>query len=46
VLITIAGLGAGNYYGLDRSLKDRVGPGVRRWILSGELHTDVPSGVA
>jgi thiosulfate dehydrogenase [quinone] large subunit len=42
VCIAIAGLSAGNYFGLDRMIKDRVGPGVRRWILSGDLHTQVP----
>jgi thiosulfate dehydrogenase (quinone) large subunit len=42
VCIALAGLGAGNYSGLDKIVKDSVGPGVRRWILSGELYTQVP----
>jgi thiosulfate dehydrogenase [quinone] large subunit len=42
VCLALAGIGAGNYFGLDRVLKDSVGPGVRRWILSGDLHTQVP----
>jgi len=29
-------LGAGNYYGLDASIGSSVGPGLRRWIFSGE----------
>ena len=28
-------IGAGNYYGLDRSLGESASPGVRRWLLSG-----------
>jgi len=29
-------LGSGNFYGLDRTLSDNFGPGLRRWIFSGE----------
>jgi thiosulfate dehydrogenase [quinone] large subunit len=28
-------IGAGNYYGLDRSVGEGASPGVRRWLLSG-----------
>jgi thiosulfate dehydrogenase [quinone] large subunit len=28
-------IGAGNYYGLDRSLGESVGPGARHWLFSG-----------
>lgn len=40
--VVTAGLGvvgAGNYYGLDALLADRVGPGIRRWLLSREVDT-------
>lgn len=29
-------IGAGNYVGLDRELGERVSPGIRRWLLSGD----------
>jgi thiosulfate dehydrogenase [quinone] large subunit len=29
-------LGSGNYYGLDATFGQNVGPGLRRWIFSGE----------
>ena len=29
-------VGAGNYVGLDRRLGERVSPGIRRWLLSGD----------
>ncbi len=38
--VVTAGLGvvgAGNYYGLDAILADRVSPGVRRWLMSREV---------
>jgi len=33
---TIYGLGAGKYYGLDAYLMNSVGPGLRRWLFSGD----------
>ena len=30
-------LGAGNFYGLDRSVGESASPWVRRWLLSGDL---------
>jgi len=32
-------IGAGNYFGLDRSVGESVSPGIRRWFLSGNAHT-------
>ena len=32
-------IGAGNYFGLDRSVGDSVSPGIRRWLLSGNPHS-------
>mgnify|MGYP003543064911 FL=1 len=34
-------IGAGNFYGLDRSVGQRVGPGLRRWFFSGDLYRPV-----
>ena len=36
ICATIAGLGAGRYYGLDGVLASRVGAGIRRYLMSGE----------
>ncbi len=36
VCAAIAGLGAGNYYGLDGVIAGKVNPTVRRYILSGD----------
>jgi thiosulfate dehydrogenase [quinone] large subunit len=36
ICVTLAGLGAGRYYGLDGILADRVAPGIRRWFMSGD----------
>ena len=36
ICTTLAGLGAGRYYGLDAVLADRVGAGLRRYVMSGE----------
>lgn len=36
ICLTLAGLGAGKYYGLDAMFADRAGSGVRRWVMSGE----------
>jgi len=36
VLLALAGMGAGNYYGLDGVFADRVGHGVRTWLMSGD----------
>lgn len=37
-------IGAGNYMGIDRSLGERVGRGVRRWLLSGEPDPEAVGG--
>lgn len=31
-------IGSGNFFGLDRSVGQMVGPGLRRWFFSGELY--------
>jgi thiosulfate dehydrogenase (quinone) large subunit len=36
VLLALAGLGAGRYYGLDAAVGQRVSPAVRTWLFSGE----------
>ena len=36
VLLALAGLGAGRYYGLDAVVGQRVSPAVRTWLFSGE----------
>ena len=36
ICLTIAGLGAGRYYGLDGVLADRAPHGLRRYLMSGE----------
>jgi thiosulfate dehydrogenase [quinone] large subunit len=36
VTFFIGYIGAGNYFGLDRSLGESASPGVRRWLLSGD----------
>ncbi len=36
VCLTIAGLGAGRYYGLDAMVGQRFSPTVRTWLFSGE----------
>ena len=36
ICLTIAGLGAGRYYGLDGVLAERAPHGLRRWLMSGE----------
>jgi thiosulfate dehydrogenase [quinone] large subunit len=36
VLLAIAGMGAGNYYGLDRMFSDRVPAWFRDWFMSGD----------
>lgn len=36
ICLALAGLGAGKYYGLDAYAAERVGPGVRRWLMSGD----------
>lgn len=40
VCATLAGLGAGKYYGLDAVVGGRVAPVIRRYLLSGEPATD------
>jgi thiosulfate dehydrogenase [quinone] large subunit len=35
ICLTIAGIGAGRYYGLDGVLADRAPAGFRRWFMSG-----------
>ena len=39
ICTTLAGLGAGRYYGLDAVLADRVAGGIRRYVMSGEPAT-------
>jgi thiosulfate dehydrogenase [quinone] large subunit len=39
ICLTVAGLGAGRYYGLDGVLADRMPAGFRRWFMSGEPAT-------
>jgi len=36
ICLTIAGIGAGRYYGLDGALAARFPAGFRRWFMSGE----------
>ena len=36
VCLTIAGIGAGKYYGLDSVLAERAPNGIRRYFMSGE----------
>ena len=36
VLLALAGMGAGNYYGLDRMLADRFPAQFRNWFMSGD----------
>jgi len=31
-------IGSGNFFGLDRSVGQMVGPGLRRWFFSGEVY--------
>jgi thiosulfate dehydrogenase [quinone] large subunit len=33
-------IGAGNYFGFDRSLAASASPGVRRWLLSGDVRDE------
>jgi thiosulfate dehydrogenase [quinone] large subunit len=35
VTFGLAVLGAGNYYGVDAALRERLGVGIGRWLLSG-----------
>ena len=47
VLLALAGMGAGNYYGLDRMLGDRFPAWFRNWFMSGEINppaTVAPTG--
>ncbi len=39
ICLTLAGLGAGRYYGLDSVLAAQVPAGFRRWFMSGEPAT-------
>ncbi|MGH2463213.1 MAG: DoxX family protein [Candidatus Limnocylindria bacterium] len=34
-------IGSGNFFGLDRSVGQMVGPGLRRWFFSGDLYRPV-----
>jgi hypothetical protein len=36
VLLALAGMGAGNYYGLDRLFGDHVPVRFRNWFMSGD----------
>ena len=42
ICLTVAGLGAGRYYGLDSALADRFPAGFRRWFMSGDPATGRP----
>jgi thiosulfate dehydrogenase [quinone] large subunit len=45
ICLTLAGIGAGRYYGLDGILADRVPAGFRRWFMSGDFdQRGVPHG--
>jgi thiosulfate dehydrogenase [quinone] large subunit len=46
VTFFIGYIGAGNYFGLDRSLGESASPGVRRWLLSGDPVRGEPPEVA
>ena len=38
-------IGSGNFFGLDRSVGQMVGPGLRRWFFSGDVYgTDTDQG--
>jgi thiosulfate dehydrogenase [quinone] large subunit len=39
----LAVLGAGNYFGLDRSVGQMVSPGLRWWLFSGDPHDVEPA---
>ena len=41
-------IGSGNFYGLDRTVGQMVGPGLRRWFFSGDLYrtADEPGRMA
>jgi thiosulfate dehydrogenase [quinone] large subunit len=40
ICLTVAGLGAGRYYGLDSVLAARSPAGLRRWLMSGDPVAD------
>jgi len=44
ICLTIAGIGAGRYYGLDGVLADRVPAGFRRWFMSGDPRPGTSTG--
>jgi thiosulfate dehydrogenase [quinone] large subunit len=44
ILLALAGMGAGNYFGLDRVLGARVPAWFRRWFMSGDPNP--PSAIA
>jgi thiosulfate dehydrogenase [quinone] large subunit len=45
VTFFIGYIGAGNYFGFDRSLGQSASPSVRRWLLSGDLVRGAPAEV-
>ncbi|HEX5578176.1 MAG TPA: DoxX family protein [Candidatus Limnocylindria bacterium] len=42
VTFGLAVVGAGNYYGLDRTVGQQVSPGLRWWLFSGDPHDTLP----
>jgi thiosulfate dehydrogenase (quinone) large subunit len=44
ICLTLAGLGAGRYYGLDGALADKVPAGFRRWFMSGDPRPGTATG--
>lgn len=44
VLLALAGMGAGNYYGIDRFLGAHVGGWIRDWLLSGNPNPPIAAG--
>jgi thiosulfate dehydrogenase [quinone] large subunit len=43
VTFGLAVVGAGNYYGLDRTVGQSVSPGLRWWLFSGDPHDTLPT---
>jgi thiosulfate dehydrogenase [quinone] large subunit len=46
VLLALAGMGAGNYYGLDRMFGDRFPVWFRNWFMSGDPNPPAALGAA
>jgi thiosulfate dehydrogenase [quinone] large subunit len=43
VTFGLAVVGAGNYFGLDRTVGQQVSPGLRWWLFSGDPHDTLPT---